>query len=203
MKSLLPLSLLAVGMFAAGCTTPEDVFLGAPTPVAVAPQNPTPATTNPDVVPTNSISAAPPVVVENPVPVETKPVAVVTNTPPPVSAETNAAPVEPVAVVPDDSMPAETRPAVAPPLADPDALPTIVTQDNSITGQVVSYNSAGRFVLLNFPSGPVPKTDQTLSLYRHGLKIGEVKITGPQRETITVADVITGDAQVDDEARTQ
>jgi len=206
MKSLLPLGLLAVGIFAAGCTTPEDVFLGAPTPVAVATQNPTPATTNPDVVPTNSTPAAPVVVVEEkpaPVPVEAKPVVAVTNTPPPVVVVANPPPVAPVVVVPDNSVPAETRPAVARPLTDPDALPTIVTPDNSVTGRVVSYNSAGRFVLLNFPSGPVPKPDQTLSLYRHGLKIGEVKITGPQRETITVADVITGDAQVDDEARTQ
>jgi hypothetical protein len=88
-------------------------------------------------------------------------------------------------------------------VADPDSLPTIVTPDTSLAGKVVSYNSAGRFVLVNFPVGQMPKVDQTMFLYRNGLKIGEIKITGPQRETITVADVITGDAQVEDDVRDQ
>ena len=191
MKSLVPLSILLAGMFITGCTTPEDVFLGTPTPVAVGPENPTP-----DVAATNAAPAEPVVVVqEKPAPVETEPAVVVTNTPPDAVA-TSIAPGAPV-----DAAPAATRPGVAKPVADPDALPTIVTPDTSIAGKVVSYNSAGRFVLINFPVGLMPKVDQTLFLYRNGLKIGEIKITGPQRDTITVADVISGDAQVDDDAR--
>jgi hypothetical protein len=203
MKSLVPLVILLAGMFITGCTTPEDVFLGAPTPVAVAPKNPTSPAAKPDLAPTNAAPVEPVVVVqEKPAPVETEPAVVVTNAPP-VAVETNAAPATPVAVVPDDAAPAATRPAVAPPVADPDSLPTIVTPDTSLAGKVVSYNSAGRFVLVNFPVGQMPKVDQTMFLYRNGLKIGEIKITGPQRETITVADVITGDAQVEDDVRDQ
>jgi hypothetical protein len=79
--------------------------------------------------------------------------------------------------------------------------PAIVTPDNSLAGKVVSYNSAGRFVVLNFPNGQMPKLDQILFLYRAGLKVAEVKITGPQSNNNIVADLLTGDAQNGDEAR--
>ncbi|MGP8220319.1 MAG: hypothetical protein ACLQPI_12830 [Limisphaerales bacterium] len=77
----------------------------------------------------------------------------------------------------------------------------IVTPDNSLTARVVSYNASGRFVVLSFPVGQMPKPDQSLFLYRAGMKVGEVKITGPQRENNIVADLVTGEAQVGDEVR--
>lgn len=79
----------------------------------------------------------------------------------------------------------------------------IVTPDNSLTAKVVSYNSVGRFVVLSFPVGQMPEIGQSFFLYRGGLKVGEVKITGPQRDNDTVADLVTGDAQVGDEVRNQ
>jgi hypothetical protein len=78
---------------------------------------------------------------------------------------------------------------------------SIVTPDNSLTARVVSYNASGRFVVLGFPVGQMPKLDQGLFLYRNGMKIGEVKITGPQRENNIVADLVTGEAQIGDEVR--
>src|SRR5580658_6801361 len=81
--------------------------------------------------------------------------------------------------------------------------PTIATPDNSLTAKVVSYNAVGRFAVLSFPVGEMPRTDDTLFLYRAGLKVGQVKITGPQRNTDTVADLTDGDAQVGDEVRSQ
>jgi hypothetical protein len=81
--------------------------------------------------------------------------------------------------------------------------PTIVTPDNSLAGKVVSYNDAGRFVVLNFPAGRMPKMDQHLFLYRAGLKVAEVGVTGPQSDDNTVADLISGDAQTGDDARDQ
>jgi hypothetical protein len=81
--------------------------------------------------------------------------------------------------------------------------PTIVTPDNSLAGKVVSYNDAGRFVVLNFPAGRMPKMNQTLFLYRAGLKVAEVNVTGPQSDDNTVADLVSGDAQTGDEARDQ
>ena len=79
----------------------------------------------------------------------------------------------------------------------------IVTPDNSLTARVASYNSAGRFVVLSFPVGRMPTMDQTLFLYRNGLKVGEVKMTGPQHDNDIVADLVTGTAQVGDEVRDQ
>jgi hypothetical protein len=80
---------------------------------------------------------------------------------------------------------------------------TIVTPDNSLAARVVSYNASGRFVVLSFPPGQTPKLDQSFFLYRDGMKVGEVKITGPQRENNIVADLITGEAQVGNEVRDQ
>jgi hypothetical protein len=79
----------------------------------------------------------------------------------------------------------------------------IVTPDNSLKAKVAAYNSVGRFVVLSISAGTMPKTDQTLFLYRNGLKVSELKVTGPQNENNTVADVVTGDAQVGDEVRDQ
>jgi hypothetical protein len=92
------------------------------------------------------------------------------------------------------------KPAVVPVASAPQ---TIVTPDNSLTARVVSYNSVARFVVLSFPFGELPKMDQSLFLYRAGLKVGEVKVTGPQRDSNIVADLVNGDAQVGDEVRDQ
>jgi hypothetical protein len=89
-------------------------------------------------------------------------------------------------------------PAVAPPPAT-----TIVLPDNSLAGRVVSYNSMGRFVVLNFPSRQMPQMDQQLFLYRAGLKVAELKVTGPQNDDNIVADLVSGDAQTGDEVRDQ
>jgi hypothetical protein len=96
--------------------------------------------------------------------------------------------------------PARTARPATPAAVAPQA---IVTPDNSLTARVVSYNAAGRFVVLSFPVGQMPKLEQSLFLYREGMKVGEVKITGPQRENNTVADLVTGEAQVGDEVRDQ
>ena len=85
----------------------------------------------------------------------------------------------------------------------PGATQTIVTPDASLAAMVVSYNAVGRFVVLNFPVGQMPKTDQVLFLYRVGLKVGEVKIDTWQRDNLVVADIVTGDAQAGDEVRNQ
>ncbi len=80
---------------------------------------------------------------------------------------------------------------------------TIVTPDSSLAARVASYNAAGRFVVLSFPPGQMPKLEQSFFLYRDGMKVGEVKITGPQRDNNIVADIVTGEAQVGNEVRDQ
>jgi hypothetical protein len=81
--------------------------------------------------------------------------------------------------------------------------PLIVTPENALVGKVATVNTAGRFVVLNFPLGKMAGVGQSLNLYRRGLKVGEVKVTGPQRDDNIVADVVTGDAEAGDEARNQ
>jgi hypothetical protein len=80
---------------------------------------------------------------------------------------------------------------------------TIVTPDESMAAKVLSVNIIGRFVVLNFPEGQLPKIDQHMFLYRGGLKTGEVKIAGPQQDTSIVADIVSGDAQAGDLVRDQ
>ncbi len=62
-------------------------------------------------------------------------------------------------------------------------------------------NAQGRFVVISFPPGPVPPAQEHLNVYRNSQKVGEVKVTGPQRESDTVADIISGDLQINDEVR--
>ena len=79
----------------------------------------------------------------------------------------------------------------------------IVTPENVLVGKVALVNSTGRFVVLNFPLGKMAAAEQRLNLYRRGLKVGEVKVTGPAREDNIVADLVAGEAEVGDEARSQ
>jgi hypothetical protein len=79
----------------------------------------------------------------------------------------------------------------------------IVTPENAWVGKVVLVDATARCVVLNFPLGKVPGVEQRLSLYRRGLKVAEVKVTGPQREDNIVADLVAGEAGVGDEARSQ
>jgi hypothetical protein len=98
----------------------------------------------------------------------------------------------------------------APPPSSPPATPgistnpePIVTPDTSLSAKVVRYNSVGRFVVLSFPVGQMPQMGQVLFIYRAGMKVGEAKITGPQRDNDIVADLTTGDAGAGDDVRDQ
>ena len=80
---------------------------------------------------------------------------------------------------------------------------TIVTADDSLAAQVIAVNTVGQFVVLNFPEGRMPKLQQPLFLYRGGLKVAEVKVTGPQQDTSIVADIVSGEVRVGDTVRDQ
>jgi hypothetical protein len=77
----------------------------------------------------------------------------------------------------------------------------IVTPDTSPTGTVARVNSAARFVILTFPVGSMPPVGQALFVYRHGLKVGEVRVTAPQQDDNTAADIVSGEAALGDEIR--
>ena len=68
-------------------------------------------------------------------------------------------------------------------------------------GRISSVNPVSRFVVITYPSAALPKNEQRLGIYREGRKVGEVKVTGPERDTITAADLISGEAELGDEVR--
>ena len=82
------------------------------------------------------------------------------------------------------------------------AKPTpIVMPDTTLVGKVVSVNTTLRFAVLNFPVGRMAQVGQVLNVYRNDLKVGEVKVSGPQRDDNIVADISTGEAQAGDEVK--
>ena len=103
--------------------------------------------------------------------------------------------------------PATAQPVFGAPVAATSGSATnralIVTPENALVGKVALVNSVARFVVLNFPLGKMAAVDQRLNLYRRGLKVGEVKVTGPVREDNIVADLVAGEAELGDEARSQ
>ena len=76
-----------------------------------------------------------------------------------------------------------------------------VTLDDSPEGRVVWVNYHARFVILNFPSGILPSIGRKMSVYRGGLKMAEIKITGPQEGLNLAADILSGDVMPKDEVR--
>jgi hypothetical protein len=87
------------------------------------------------------------------------------------------------------------------PVAPPKPGEVVITPDFKASGKVVKVNSEARFVILDFAINSVPQPERKLNVYRSGLKVGEIKVTGPERDNNTVADLIAGEAQVNDEVR--
>jgi hypothetical protein len=74
----------------------------------------------------------------------------------------------------------------------------IVNPAEGSTGKVVLVNPNARYVVLSYPLGTMPAAGERLHVYRAGLKVAELKVTGPTRDTNTVADITTGDCQPGD-----
>ncbi len=77
----------------------------------------------------------------------------------------------------------------------------VVTPGGPITGTVAFVNPNARYAVVSFPLGAVPAAEKRFNVYRNGLKVGEIKITGPERDTNTVGDIVAGEAQKGDELR--
>jgi hypothetical protein len=76
-----------------------------------------------------------------------------------------------------------------------------VAPDNAMAGHVVRVNALARYAILGFPIGSMPQNGLRLFVYRGGSRVGEVKVSGPQRDDHTVADIMQGDCEVGDEVR--
>ncbi|MDB6123505.1 MAG: hypothetical protein JWQ71_2498 [Pedosphaera sp.] len=77
----------------------------------------------------------------------------------------------------------------------------ILTPETMLVGKVARVNENARFAVVSFPVGSLPPTEKRLSVYRRGLKVGEIRVTGPQQGDNTVADIVNGEVQVGDELR--
>ena len=69
------------------------------------------------------------------------------------------------------------------------------------TGRVVVVRPDLRFVVVDFFLSELPRIDQPLGVYREGRKVGELKITGPERDKQIAADIVAGEVKVGDEVR--
>jgi hypothetical protein len=76
-----------------------------------------------------------------------------------------------------------------------------LTIADATVGKVASVNPVLRFVVLDFILKKMPVLEQRMGVYRQAQKVGEVKITGPERGGNIVADLLMGEAQVGDEVR--
>src|SRR5580658_1159406 len=81
----------------------------------------------------------------------------------------------------------------APPVTTTQPPATVIQPDLRVLGQVAMVNADARFVVVSFPPGAVPQIGQHLNVYHNGLKMAEIKVTGPQRESDTVADILNGE----------
>jgi hypothetical protein len=79
----------------------------------------------------------------------------------------------------------------------------IVTPGGMMPGTVISVNPSARFAVLRFPIGQLPPLNHRMSAYRQGLKVADLRISGPQRDVHTVADVIAGECRVGDDVRSE
>lgn len=72
------------------------------------------------------------------------------------------------------------------------------------SGKVVSVNTQGRFVALQFRAGQLPAVGAQMVVYRGDAKIGEVKVSGPTLgDDLIAADIVLGLVQEGDEVRAQ
>jgi hypothetical protein len=81
--------------------------------------------------------------------------------------------------------------------------PVIVTPGNLSlnVGKITAVNPGARFVVITYALGNLPGAGRRLGVYRNGLKVGEIKITGPARDNNTVADIVAGECQNGDEVK--
>jgi len=76
---------------------------------------------------------------------------------------------------------------------DPLVLPT--------SGRIHSVNPGLQFVVVDYTIGGAPPMQSLVPVYRGNQKVGQLRLTGPERNGFVAADVVEGILQVDDEVR--
>lgn len=83
----------------------------------------------------------------------------------------------------------------------PNGTKLLIQPAAGISGTVSRVNVNSRFAVLTFPVGQMPAINQRLYVYRQGLMVGELKVSGPRQDDSIVADIVAGGADVNDEVR--
>lgn len=96
---------------------------------------------------------------------------------------------------------APARTPVAAPAVVPVQAKLIVTPANGLVGKVAKVNLNSRFVVVSFNGGQLPALGRVMPVYRRGLKVGELKMSGPQLDDNLVGDLVAGEAELGDEVR--
>jgi hypothetical protein len=79
--------------------------------------------------------------------------------------------------------------------------PVAITPERGLEGKVINVETSARFVIVGFRGGRLPAQGQRFNVYRQGLKVGQIRINGPQRDQNAVADLMDGEAQPGDDVR--
>jgi hypothetical protein len=79
---------------------------------------------------------------------------------------------------------------------------SVVTLTDASVGKVASVNAL-RFVVVDFSLSRLPVIDQRLGVYRQGVKVGEIKVSGPSYYNNIVADIVAGEVKVGDQVRVE
>lgn len=96
---------------------------------------------------------------------------------------------------------AKASPAQALLVESTNASGVIVTPGTATNGKIMLVNASSGYVVVSYPLGQLPAADSRLQVYRKGLKVGEIKVDGRQRDNNLIADVLTGECQVGDEVK--
>jgi hypothetical protein len=78
----------------------------------------------------------------------------------------------------------------------------LITPVSSPVGRITRVNLQVMVAVVTFPVGQVPAAGGRYSVFRAGLKVGELKMSEEAADTLRVADITSGALQVDDEVRT-
>lgn len=69
------------------------------------------------------------------------------------------------------------------------------------SGRVHSLNPGLRFLVADYTLGGMPPLHSRLGVYRNDERIGEIRLSGPERNGFVAADILEGILQVGDEIR--
>jgi len=72
--------------------------------------------------------------------------------------------------------------------------------DSRPRGRIKSVNEPGQYAIVDFGLGIIPPLQSDLNVYRDGRVTGVLKLTGPARNNIVAADIVSGEAKAGDVA---